>query len=265
MAGKGRHAKSPMNEPDDKARIQDSASVWTDGSHQSFEQPGESTGPASVWKYGYGLDFKQQPDNEAKSQRASGSTATASTSRSSRTTKPRPSERLEVRLQPRLQALRPRLLQAAAGQHGQGPASVWKYGYGLDFCKQQPDNQAMAQRAFGVRLRFRLLQAQGQGSANVWKHGYGLSSWTTRPSSSERLEVRLGPRLQAAAGRKGQGPASVRHFFKQQPNNDKARRASGSTATPRLLPAAVRRQGKRPAQDGCDFFKQRPDHKAKAQ
>ena len=326
MAGKGGHAKSPMNEPDDKARIQDSASVWTDGSQQSFEQPGESTGPASVWKYGYGLDFKQQPDNKAKSQRASGSTATASTSSSSRTTRPRPSERLEVRLQPRLQALRPRLLQAAAGQHGQGPASVWKYGYGLDFCKQQPDNKAKAQRAFGstatastssssrprlserlearlrpqqpdnkakfqrasgstatastsssirmkrpgpserleVRLQLRLLQAQGQGSAKVWKHGYGLSSRTTRPSSSERLEVRTAT-ASTAAGRKGQGPASVRHFFKQKPNNDKARCASGSTATPRLLPAAVRRQGKRPAQDGCDFFKQRPDHKAKAQ
>ena len=237
MAGKGGHAKSPMNEPDDKARIQDSASVWTDGSHQSFEQPGESTGPASVWKYGYGLDFKQQRDNKAKSQRAPASTATASTSSSSRTTRPRPSERLEVRLQPRLQALRPRSRTT----------------------RPRPSER------LEVRLRLRLLQAQGQGSANVWKHGYGLSSRTTRPSSSERLEVRLRPRLQAAAGRKGQGPASVRHFFKQQPKNDKARQASGSTATPRLLPAAVRRQGKRPTQDGCDFFKQRPDHKAKAQ
>ena len=229
MAGKGGHAKSPMNEPDDKARIQDSASVWTNGSQQSFEQPGESTGPASVWKYGYGLDFKQQPDNKAKSQRASGSTATVSTSSSSRTTRPRPSERLEVRLQPRLQALRPRLLQAAAGQHGQGPASVWKYGYGLDFCKQQPDNKAKAQRAFGStatastssssrprlseRLEARLRPQQPDNKAKFQRASGSTATastsssiWMKRPGPSERLEVRLQLRLLQA---QGQGSAKV--------------------------------------------------------
>ena len=125
-------------------------------------------------KYGYGLAFfKQQPDNKAKAQRASGNMATVSTSLSLR---PRLSERLEAWLRPRP--------QAAAGQQGHGPASVWKYGYGLDI-KQQLDEKAKAQRASGT-------------------------------------------------------------FFKQEPNNDKARRASGSPTSPRLLAAALRRQGKRP-------------------
>ena len=142
MAGKGGTAKSPMIEPEQgpsehldrrqprllqgrEYRPSDRLEVWLRPRVLQAAAGQEGQGLASVWRYGCGLDFKQQPDNKAKVQRASGSTATASTSSSSRTRRPRPSERLEVRLRPRL--------QAAAGQQGQGPASVWKYGYGLDF------------------------------------------------------------------------------------------------------------------------------------
>ena len=288
MAGKGGHAKSPMNEPDDKARIQDSASVWTDGSHQSFEQPGESTGPASVWKYGYGLDFKQQPDDKAKSQRASGSTGygldfkqqpdnkakaqrasgstatalTASTtaptsSSSSRTAWPRPSERLEVRLRPRL--------QAAAGQQGQGPASVRKYGCSLDFCKQQPDNKAKAQRAFGStatastssssrpRLSKRMearLRPQQPDNKSKFQRASGstatastsCSSWTKRPRPSER------PALFQAAAKQRQGLTSVwkYSYASTSCSSSQTTRQTPCAGRLRLLQAAAGPQGKGP-------------------
>ena len=223
----------------------------------------QGQGPASVWKYGCGLDFKQQPDYKAKAPRAYGSTATASTSSSSRTIRPRPGERLEVRLRPRL--------QAAAGQQGQGPAYVWKYGYGLGI-KQQPDNKAKAQRAFG-----------STAAASI----SSSSSRTTSPRPSERLEVRLRPRLLAAAGQQVQGPASVWKYgyglgLKQQPDNKaKAQQASGSTAAastssnlrPRLSQrlalfqtAAKQRQGPTSVLKWfhLGFFQQQSDGKANA-
>ena len=182
MAGKGGHAKSPMNKPDDKARTQRAFG-------QTAATPSSSRSLlASVWKYGYGFDRKQQLDEKAKAQRAFGSTAMASTSSSLR---PRLSELMEARLRPRPQpdnkasgstatastsgsswtkrprpSERPALFQAAAKQR-QGPTSVWKYG-----CSTSSSNsQTTRQTPFVGRLRLLRASAgqQGKHPVNAWR------------------------------------------------------------------------------------------------
>ena len=163
---------------------------------------------------------------------------------SSRTRRPRTSERLEVRL-------RPQLLQAAAGRKVPGPASVWKCDHGRDFFKQKAGRHV-------------------QGLASVWKYGCGLDFFLAaggrgvqRPS--ECLERPLRPRpfqtepderanvkKNASTASSSSSSSTRRAKAKQEvrlrrlDERAKAQRASGRSATAATSSSSSRTTSSRP-------------------